>query len=109
MSTRNREGMIRPHAVLGSGDLVSHLRRFTDDEGATDYVFNVIQFRSESLEASHALRPEDLRSVVKLCQVMAFTVADDGWVQPQLREELFQLASELDELTQRWTRENDGD
>jgi len=37
---------------------------------------------------------------VKACQVLAFTIADDGWVSNELRGELFALAERLDAVAQ---------
>jgi hypothetical protein len=101
MLDREHKKAKRPYAVLGAGDLVSHLQRRCGDGDIACYRFNVFRIRS-SEQVTHALRPRDLRSVVKLCQVVAFTIADDGWLDSDLRRELFQLAEELDEITRTW-------
>jgi len=92
-----------PYAVLGAGDMVSHLQRRGDECNSLEYRFNLFRFRENS-EATHAFRPADLRDIVKLCQVLASTLADDGWI----HDELIGLANELDELTQKWSSENHG-
>jgi hypothetical protein len=92
----------RPYAVIGAGDLVSHLQRSSNDAGTLNYRFNLFRMK-QNAEVTHALRPEDLRHVVKVCQVMAFTIADDGWIPLAVRRELFALADELDVVTQRWS------
>ena len=54
------------------------------------------------------LRPSDLRDMIKLGQVLAFTIADDGWISADAREGLIDLANDLDELTQRWSGTDNG-
>ena len=95
----------RPYAVIGAGDLVSHLQRNSDDAGRLSYRFNLFRMK-QNAEVTHALRPEDLRHVVKVCQVLAFTIADDGWIPAAVRRELFALADELHETTKRWSTSN---
>ena len=97
----------QPVAVLGAGDLVSHLHRGDDERDTANYRFNVFRF-DRKLEATHGFRPSDIRDFVKLCQVLAFTIADDGWIPADAREALIGLANELDELTQRWSDRNNG-
>ena len=96
----------QPIAVVGAGDLVSHVHRGEDECDPENYRFSVFRFR-QALEATHALRPCDLRDIVKLCQVLAFTIADDGWVPVDARQALIDLARDLDELTQQWSGPHD--
>ena len=63
-----------------------------------DYQFSVFRF-GQFAEASHALRPTDLRDLVKLCQVVAFAIVDDGWIGDEQRRELLDLMGELDQIT----------
>ena len=100
MRTPKEASSTRPLAVLGAGDLVSHLTRA--DNGAGDYQFNVFRF-GQLAEVSHALRPTDLRDLVKLCQVVAFAVVDDGWIGDEQRCELLDLIRELDQITGKWS------
>jgi uncharacterized protein (UPF0147 family) len=97
----------RPIAVLGAGELVSHVHRVGDVIGDANYEFNAFRI-GKDMKATHKLRPTDLRNVVKLCQVLAFAIADDGWLPNSTRTELFELANELDEITQKWSDEVDG-
>ena len=90
----------RPIAVLGAGDLVSHLTR--TDDGAGDYQFNVFSI-GQLAEVSHGLRPRDLCDLVKLCQVVAFAIVDDGWIGDEQRCELLNLIAELDQTTTKWS------
>ena len=108
MSNRKNRMVSRPCAVLGSGELVSHLHRMTDDVGATEYRFNIFRIQDDA-SATHAFRPVDLYSIVKVCQTLAFAIADDGWLEPIDRGRLAELSTELDELTQRWSETQHGE
>ena len=97
----------KPVAVLGAGDLVSHLHRADDAHDPANYRFSVFRLGQE-LRATHELRPCDLRDLVKLCQVLAFAVVDDGWIPSETNESLRELFDQLDALTQRWSNTDDG-
>lgn len=96
-----------PVAVLGAGDLVSHLHRGEDADDPANYRFSVFRL-SQELQATHELRPCDLRDLVKLCQVLAFAIADDGWIPTNAGEALQGLFDDLDALTRRWSNTDDG-
>ena len=99
--------MNQPYAVLGSDDLASHLHRRDLNDDSKEYRFNVFRVEIDD-GVSHGLRPRDLRSIVKLCQVLAFTIADDGWLADDLRAELFALADDLDYITHQWSSNDNG-
>lgn len=92
----------QPIAVLGAGKLVSHLYRHDSESGKSNYRFSVCRL-TEALQTTHGLRPCDLPDLVKLCQVLAFAIEDDGWLSPAMRTELRSLFDELDEITCRWS------
>ena len=94
-------------AVLGAGDLVSHLHRDVDADDLANYRFSVFRL-SQNLQATHELRACDLRDLVKLCQVLTFAIVDDGWISTETRNSLRELFDELDALTQRWSNTNNG-
>ena len=94
-------------AVLGAGDLVSHLRRGNDVEDSANYRFSVFRL-SQELQATHELRPCDLPDLVKLCQILAFAIIDDGWIPTETSNSLRELLDELDTLTRRWSNTDDG-
>lgn len=107
MLTRKTASRTEPVAVLGAGDLVSHLHRGEDADAPANYGFSVFRL-SQDLQATHELRPCDLRDVVKLCQVLAFTIVDDGWIPTETSNSLRELFDELDALTRRWSSRDDG-
>jgi hypothetical protein len=96
-----------PVAVLGAGDLVSHLHRGEDDNDPANYRFSVFRLSQES-QATHELRPCDLHHLVKLCQVLAFAIVDDGWIRSETSDSLRELFDQLDALTRRWSNTDDG-
>ena len=93
-----RHAETKPIAVLGAGKLVSHLHRDKKD----GYVFNVFRV-ARQLDTSQVLTVSDLPDVVKLCQVLAFAMCDDGWLSAQQRDRLLKLNEELDEVTRGWS------
>ena len=91
----------QPYFVAGAGELISHVHRLGAEYSSLHYRFNI--FRTDSKgEATNWLRPDDLRDIVKACQVLAFSIADDGWVENALREQLCELAEELQLITDSW-------
>ena len=105
MNDQNQLSESSPCAVLGAGDLVTHLYRAFDPDGAVEYRFNVFRF-DQCMQATHQLRHCDLRDIVKLCHVVTFAVLDDGWASPQQREQLTQLLVELERVTEAWNNEH---
>lgn len=102
MPRRNRNNERQPVAVLGAGDLISHVHRRTDAQGLEKYGFSLFRM-NEEMRTTHELRACDLPDLVKLCQVLAFAIEDDGWLAMDEREELRGLFADLDEVTRRWS------
>ena len=107
MLTPKTTSRTKPVAAFGAGDLVSHLHRGVDVADRANYRFSVFRL-SQDLQATHELRSCDLRDLVKLCQVLAFAIVDDGWTPTETRNSLRELFDELDTLTQRWSNTDDG-
>ena len=91
----------RPIAILGAGDLISHLHRGQTCSDSPVYEFNLFRF-TENREATHQLTADHLWDLVKLCQILAFAIRDDGWLSPETHESLTRLFEELYELTRGW-------
>ena len=94
----------QPYFVAGAGELVSHVHRNRAGHNSLHYRFNIFRIDKKG-EATNWLRPGDLRDIVKACQVLAFSIADDGWVEDSIREqlsELAELAEELQLITDSW-------
>jgi len=92
----------RPIAVVGAGDLVSHLHQDEDVGDPANYRFNIFRLGDDS-QTTHELRPGDLWDLIRLCQVLAFAIADDGWIPVDTGNALRDLFDDLDGLTQRWS------
>lgn len=89
------------------GDLVSHIRRSDETDEADDYRFSIFRY-GENQQVTQDFRASDIRDFVKLCQVLAFAISDDGWLPDGPQEALLALFEDLDELTQAWGETNDG-
>ena len=74
--TRSSE---QPIAVLGAGDLISHVQRGDDSNDPSNYRLNIFRL-GEDMQALHDLRPCDLLDLVKLVLLFEFAFTDDGWL-----------------------------
>ena len=92
----------RPYMIIGAGELISHVHRVESAECDFMYRFNFFRNSASSGTTTQSFRPDDLRDVVKTCQVLAFEIADDGWIPRNLSQELNQLGTELDQITIQW-------
>ena len=107
MLTPRTKSSEQPIAVLGAGDLISHVQRGDDSNDPSNYRLNIFRL-DEDMQALHDLRPCDLLDLVKLVQVLAFAITDDGWLPSEAQHALLALFEDLDELTQSWSESNDG-
>lgn len=104
MKTTAKQTVIsKPYAMLGAGPLVSGIWKSGDEQSGWAYRFNVYRTNPRTGHVSQLLRPADVPDLVKLCQVLAATLADDGCIAAPLRRALARLADELDSITQRRT------
>ena len=88
----------RPYAVLGAGALVSSLHKRRRGLDRWSYRFNI--YRQASTGAvTQLFQPDDVMDLVKLSQVLAFSIAEDGCLDPNVRRRLFWIAEELDAIT----------
>lgn len=87
-------------AVLGAGDLIASLNR---SPSLDDYQFQIARMDSTCRHV-RALRSDDLRDLIKICQVITFAVVDDGWISAPVRHDLLKLNEELDQLTRTWSK-----
>ena len=92
-------------AIVGAGDLVSHIHRTPKNNASSQYRFDLVRVKTNS-SLTGSFRPKGLRDIVKACQVIAFEIANDGWARNR-RQELLDLANGLDALTQSWERTNE--
>jgi hypothetical protein len=90
----------KPYAMLGAGQLVSSLWKSGDNQGGWTYRFNVYRMSGRNGHVSQLFRPADVQDLVKLCQVLAATLADDGCIPAEQRHDLADLSAKLDCITQ---------
>jgi len=91
--------MPKPYAMLGAGPLTSALWKAGDERSGWTYRFNIYRMSSRTGHVSELLRPKDVGDLVKLCQVLATTLADDGCIACNQRRALAKLAADLDSIT----------
>lgn len=105
MATIDLKKSKQPYFIAGAGELVSHVHRHENRQNNFQYRVNLFRIDSKG-GVTNWLRPSDIRDIVKTCQVLAFSIADDGRVKNSLREQLAQLASELQLITDSWENSN---
>ena len=85
--------------MLGAGQLVSTIWMTGEKRGRRSCRFNVYRMSPTSGRVSQLLRPADVHDLVKLCHVLAATLADDGCIPPEQRRALADLAKRLSHIT----------
>src|SRR5437016_4610981 len=95
---RNSRGL-KPYEVVGAGDLTATVWKTVDAHGEWQYTFNVYRQSRDSGVVSQLYRPADLIDFVKLCQVLAVTLTDDGCLLRSEWNELAELAANLNAVT----------
>jgi hypothetical protein len=88
----------KPYCAVGAGCLTSYLWKTGDDASGWRYRFNVFRLGAKRGRVSQWFQPSDLMHLVKLVQVMASVIADDGYLNAAQRNDLRRLATDLDEL-----------
>lgn len=87
----------KPYCNVGAGDLSSFVWKEGDVDSGWRYCFNIFRVASRRGRVTQAFRPSDLCNLVKLTQVLASVIADDGCLPPAERQRLARLASALDD------------
>ena len=90
----------QPYAVLGAGKLVSFLWKDGNPQEGWQYTFNVFRADRRTGEVSQTFRPTDVKPLAKLTRLLAFELANDACLPPDLRDDLGCLASCLDDVLQ---------
>ena len=99
MAEMSQNESLKPYAMLGTGQLVSNLWKSRDDQGGWTYRFNIYRMSGCNGHVSQLLRPADVQDLVKLCQVLAATLADDGCIPAEEQYDLADLSVKLDSIT----------
>jgi hypothetical protein len=85
--------------MLGAGPLVSSLWKTGDERSGWTYRFNIYRMNERNGQVSQVFRPTDVQDLVKLCQVLAATLADDGCIPEKQQRDLAELSVKLDCIT----------
>lgn len=93
----------KPMAMVGAGPLTSAIWKTGDEQGGWRYRFNLFRQLAPTGHVSQLFQPTDLTHLVKLTQVLAAVLADDGCLSAAERRLLRELATTLDEVTRRLT------
>ena len=99
MAKTKRRTTPKPSAMLGAGQLVSAVWKTADQRGGRSCRFNVYRMDPHNGSVSQLLRPNDVHDLVKLCHVLAATLADDGCIPAEQRRALADLAERLSHIT----------
>ncbi len=93
--------------IVGAGPLLSTIWKLGDEHSGWRYRFNLTRQTSDSGVFTDLFQPGDLIHFIKLIQVLAFVVADDGCLNQAERTTLKNLATQLDDLLKGATVEAD--
>jgi hypothetical protein len=85
--------------MLGAGQLVSTIWKARHKRGRGSLRFNVYRMSSDNGRVSQLLRPTDVHDLVKLCHVLAATLAADDCIPAGQRRVLADLAERLSHVT----------
>jgi hypothetical protein len=91
----------KPMAMVGAGPLTSAIWKSGDEQSGWRYRFNLFRQLSRNGQVSQLFRPADLIHFVKLTQVLAAVLADDGCLTANDRRSLQQIAQDLDAVIER--------
>lgn len=99
MHQKKYDKSTRPYAALGAGQLTSNLWKTGDERSGWSYRFNIYRISSQNGHVTQIFRPSDVPNLVKLCQVLAVTLADDGCIPADLCHDLADLSLKLDAIS----------
>ena len=84
--------------IVGAGPLVSAIWKLGDEHTGWRYRFNVTRQTSDRGVFTELFQPLDLVHFIKLIQVLAAVIGDDGCLNQAERTTLKRLAAQLDGL-----------
>lgn len=86
----------KPYTLVGAEELTASVYKTGDELIGVDYRFNVVRLNNRTGRVNQWFRPEDLLAFVKLVQVLAAELANDGCMDRHARSQLIGLAASLD-------------
>ena len=84
--------------IVGAGRLIATIWKLCGEHTVWRYRFNIVRQTSDSGIVSNLFQPTDLMHFIKLIQVLAAVIADDGCLTQSERTTLRNLAAQLDDL-----------
>ena len=99
----------KPMVLVGAGTLTSAIWKLGSEQSGWRYRFNVVRQTSDRRQFTDLFQPTDLIHFVKLIQVLAAVIADEGCLTQTERTMLRNLAAELDNFLGGATVEKDED
>lgn len=98
-ATRNNNASQRkPHAIVGAGRLVAAIWKSENEKAPSNYRFNVYRMNTATGRVTHRFAPRDIEHLVRLAQVLAIELSNDGSLDAELRDDLSCLEACLDEV-----------
>ena len=101
-STVNQTQVTAPHpkpmVLVGAGPLTSAIWKLGSEQSGWRYRFNAVRQTSDRGQFTDLFQPTDLIHFVKLIQVLATVIADDGCLTQSERTTLRNLSAQLDDF-----------
>ena len=96
--TNIERGEPRPMEIIGAGPLLSTIWKLGGEHTGWRYRFSIVRQTSDSGFVTDLFQPTDLIHFIKLIQVLATVIADDGCLTQAERTTLRNLAAQLDDF-----------
>ena len=96
--THSRPGDPRPMELAGAGPLMSSIWKLGGEQSGWRYRFSIVRRSMDRSHFTDLFQPNDLIHFIKLIQVLAAVIADDGCLSQPERIMLRRLAVRLDEF-----------
>ena len=93
--------------IVGAGPLISTIWKLGDEHTGWRYRFNLTRQTSDRGDFTNLFQPGDLVNFIKLMQVLAAVIADDGCLSQAERTTLKNLSMQLDDLLKGETDKTD--
>jgi len=90
---KNAASEKKPIAILGAGRLATMLWRSQVGKCGWFYRFNIFRINQHSGRITQHFTSEDITDFAKLVQLLACAMSEDGYLEPDLRDDLSCLAS----------------
>jgi hypothetical protein len=97
-SSNVKRSRIKPHAVLGAGNLTSAIWKAAELGNDELFYFNVFRMDAQTGDVTQRFAMSDILDLIRLAQVLAIALSEENCLDDHLRDDLACLASCLDEV-----------